>query len=654
MIRVSSAILAVALIAPSAVLAQQFGGAIELVGDQIAIGEGRNSTLSGIVYLFAKDGTEWVSAGELRVTQELRAPDGFGRSLAYDNSLLAVGAPLMEGGSGAVYLFEPDGLGGWDQVARLGHPGSDAEARFGSAIAWAAGSLVVSATGSGDGAIFTFTPGPDGAWQASSPLSVPDATNFGSRITANGVHLLVASPGGRGEPTTVYSFTRNEAGWQAQGTLDVDGLPERSGFGASFALRENVAFVGAPGVDARSGRVYVFDLADGSAQDEPQLTLGPPLAESNARFGASVSIRDGEMWVGAPGTQGTGTAYAYSTRDGALSTVRMLSADGLERGASLGGNVMPSRNLTVAAATGVDEGAGAAIVYERRDDGSWSQAGTLVNQSRGFPAMSGSEIHCTDGQASLFDCQDVNITAFLPISDLGGSRGTRVNDVWGWTDPETDVEYVIVGRTNGTSFVDIRDPYNPVYVGDLPKTEGTRTTIWRDMKVYANHVYVVADAAGEHGVQVFDLTRLRDYDGTPIQFEETFRYEGIHSAHNIVINEETGFAYAVGNSGGGETCGGGLHMINLENPSRPVFAGCFAEIETGRRGTGYSHDAQCVVYRGPDEDHQGKEVCFGSNETCRRKRQIRPGNHRDRLLSQRGLCPSGLVDRGSRLLLHER
>ena len=101
-----------------------------------------------------------------------------------------------------------------------------------------------------------------------------------------------------------------------------------------------------------------------------------------------------------------------------------------------------------------------------------------------------------------------------------------------------------------------------------------------------------------------------------LTFDEDFHYDLVNSVHNIVVNEETGFAYAVGASGGGNTCGGGLHMINIQDPKNPTFAGCFAHTNTGRRGTGYSHDAQCVVYNGPDEEHAGKEICFGSNETA--------------------------------------
>ena len=117
-------------------------------------------------------------------------------------------------------------------------------------------------------------------------------------------------------------------------------------------------------------------------------------------------------------------------------------------------------------------------------------------------------------------------------------------------------------------------------------------------------------------MQVFDLTQLRDVQGDPVTFDETAHYDAIFSAHNIVINEERGFAFAVGASGGGETCGGGLHMIDIRDPGNPTFAGCFADPTTGNQGTGYSHDAQCVVYDGPDDDYRGREICFGSNETA--------------------------------------
>ena len=57
-------------------------------------------------------------------------------------------------------------------------------------------------------------------------------------------------------------------------------------------------------------------------------------------------------------------------------------------------------------------------------------------------------------------------------------------------------------------------------------------------------------------------------------------------------------------------------MIDIRNPTSPSFAGCFQDMTTGRQRTGYSHDAQCVIYRGPDSDYTGREICLGSNETA--------------------------------------
>ncbi|MEP6474434.1 MAG: choice-of-anchor B family protein, partial [Gemmatimonadota bacterium] len=125
-----------------------------------------------------------------------------------------------------------------------------------------------------------------------------------------------------------------------------------------------------------------------------------------------------------------------------------------------------------------------------------------------------------------------------------------------------------------------------------------------------------ADGAREHGMQVFDLNRLRNAPRTPTTFTEDAHYSLIHSAHNIVIDTSTGYAYLVGGSEGGESCGGALHMVDIHDPLHPTFAGCFADSTTGRSGTGYIHDAQCVVYHGPDAKFQGREICFNFAETA--------------------------------------
>jgi len=47
--------------------------------------------------------------------------------------------------------------------------------------------------------------------------------------------------------------------------------------------------------------------------------------------------------------------------------------------------------------------------------------------------------------------------------------------------------------------------------------------------------------------------------------------------------------------------------IDVSNPLAPTTAGCFG-------GDGYVHDAQCVIYKGPDANYAGREICFCFNE----------------------------------------
>ena len=56
--------------------------------------------------------------------------------------------------------------------------------------------------------------------------------------------------------------------------------------------------------------------------------------------------------------------------------------------------------------------------------------------------------------------------SFVTFDDMGydstlGGEDAFGNDLWGWTDPLTRDEYVIVGMSGGTAFVRITDPYNP-------------------------------------------------------------------------------------------------------------------------------------------------------------------------------------------------
>jgi len=210
-------------------------------------------------------------------------------------------------------------------------------------------------------------------------------------------------------------------------------------------------------------------------------------------------------------------------------------------------------------------------------------------------SMSG-QTPCTNGTAGEYPCNGYDLQSFISLNEMDAFEG---NDSWGWTDPQTGKEYAIMGLNNGTAFIDISNPVAAIYLGKLPTH--TQNSIWRDIKTYNNHAFIVSEASN-HGMQVFDLTRLRDVSNPPENFDEDAHYSGFGNAHNIVINEDSGYAYAVGTS----TFNGGPHFIDISNPLNPIPAGGYGD-------DSYSHDAQVVTYSGPDTEHLGKEILIGSN-----------------------------------------
>ena len=593
--------------------AQRFGGAVAATDDYAFVGETGNGSFLGEVYVYAK-ADDWenpakISAGEVG--------DRFGSALAADGSTLLVGSAAANENRGEVYVYTNDGA--WTLTGKLvAEDGAEGD-RFGLAVAVHGDVALISAPGRAErtGAVYVFSRG-DGGQFSQTQMLVPDGleagASFGSAV-AVGEETVAALASGR-SAAAVYTYAKQDNKWNMTDRLAPEDFPERSFLGGGLAISEGRIYVGATSYEQGQGAVleYSMDGAGGSMVETARLRPFDP--GRRTQFGSSIAIDGDKVWIGAPGAdQGTGAIYGF-TRDGnAFSGAKRTSIEYEEGRASYGSTLALSGDVAVIGATGIDYGAGAAVILERNADGFVWQA-IVINDVRGYDPVTGGELRCTDGVAADWECSEIDLVSFLPTKDIGGKRGVRLNDIWGWTDPETGREYALVGRSDGTSFVDVTSAEMPVYVGDLPMTPGSRPNVWRDIKVYRDHAYVVADGAGEHGVQVFDLQQLRDVTAPPVTFEATSHYPGIHSAHNIVINEDTGFGFVVGASGGGETCGGGLHMLDLSNPMELTFAGCFADPTTGRRKTGYSHDAQCVVYHGPDADYHGREVCFGSNETA--------------------------------------
>ena len=203
-------------------------------------------------------------------------------------------------------------------------------------------------------------------------------------------------------------------------------------------------------------------------------------------------------------------------------------------------------------------------------------------------------VPCENGMAGIYPCNGYDLVAHISLSEMSAQEG---NDIWGWTDAESGKEYALIGLDNGTAFIDISDAVKPIFLGKLPTA--TSSSPWRDVKIFGDFAYIVSEAS-DHGVQVFDLKKLRNVSNIPKEFSADGRYTDLGNAHNIVINETSGFAYPVGTNRD-DQFNGGVHFLNLENPIVPALAG-------GWGLNGYTHDAQVITYNGPDANYLGSEI----------------------------------------------
>ena len=591
--------------------AQAFGGAVLVADGYILVGEASHEREPGTVWVFALDGGRWEEVATQQ-GPDASVRDGFGSALARAGDFVFVGAGA--GGEGRVHVYRLADLGraGAAPAQTLSLPGMSG---FGESLATSGTELMVAATNSGGEPVLTsFRPGADGKWSHSGTLTLGQAGGFGSQWFALSGDVLAVSNPAAGV-VEVFERGSGSEDWGPPKTLEdpaADGSP--AGFAAAVAAYGDDILAGQLNIDprgtggrTRTGTIHRFSKVDGGWTAIGTLPMGE--GEKDEVYDLFVAVHGNTLMVG-----GGARVFAYAREQDNWSLMGISRVFGGEDEVMSARTAALGDGIAAMGEPGADFGMGAVSVLSEAS-GEWVRSGRLVAEHAPLPAIAGGEIACDDSEAADYDCDHVDLLSFLPREEIGAARGARLNDVWGWTDPETGREYALVGRMDGTSFVDVTDPYNPRYLGNLDRTEGSRANTWRDIKVFKDHAFVVADGAGEHGMQVFDLTRLRDVT-EPREFEATALYTEVGSVHNVAINEQTGFAYLVGASGSGETCGGGSHIVDINDPLNPVFAGCFAHANTGRSNTGNSHDAQCVIYHGPDEDYRGREICVNSNETA--------------------------------------
>ncbi|MEO8624054.1 MAG: choice-of-anchor B family protein, partial [bacterium] len=579
-------------------------------------------TAVGTVQLFKRGADmKWTPAGALSATHTGGAQ--FGSAMVIAGDIALVGAPGETGG-GAVYAFKRATDGTWSLTGALPVQGLVMGDRFGAAIAIDGNRAVVGApTRKAKGAFYIFRRDANGAWtqesEQAAPTNLPDNSGFGAAIAVKGDRVIAGAPNTNFTPTVLPNPARDSLLISLNSTpagaardsivarLATIGAATGRG-GPQQAFGRGGSFVG-----LGAGLVIAFERASfGSWRMVGTLA---PFDFGNVNFGAALGVVGNELWIGAPGSDGSGRIYrAHADKDGGWSGMTKLGVDSIEAGAQWATSFAVSGDNAIVGMPG-DGGGGGTSAFLVRKNNDWVLRSLIMPPiTERFAGVTGKEVHCANGMATAFECSNTGLLSFMPISAVGGKRGVNLSGSWGWTDPVTGHDISIIGRTDAAAFVDVTDPTHPRYLGDLPRTKGANMSSWREIKTYKNYALIVSDGSGDHhGIQIFDLTRLRNVK-TPQRFAEDAHFDA-GSIHDIAVNEASGYAYAVGTASGGERCSGGSLMINMKNPLKPEFAGCFADVGTGRAKTGYTHDILCVMYKGPDKRYTGHEICMGSNET---------------------------------------
>lgn len=591
--------------APAEAQEPNFGRAVAMTANDLVVGQPVNWYGPGTVYTYTWNRGGWAQRQLLTAPDSSRMDD-FGRALVIERNTLVIGAPRKHDGAGAVYVFSRESEAApWNLQAQLASPTPDAAPELGTALALSGDDLFVGSPAAGTGAVHHFTRSGSewalagtlrprevaAAESGSTSVGSSIVEGFGAALAFRDGTLLIGAPASDEGRGAVFAAVSSAGGsWDTARRVSIPSriTGERAGAGTSVFMADGQAFVGAPGAAA----VTVLE-ADQRGDWVAVETLEAPEDVNGSQFGFAMGLVGAELWVGAPGIQrrnGRVFRFSATSSGGWGSPVRVDPDDtsGASWPLGFGYALASAGNQAVVSMPSRDFGEGRVMALSQA--GSDWAAGDLLegNIYRIGSALEEGD-RCAEGVMTEFPCTNMELIAHMPISDLGGERGVWVNDVWGWTDPETARRYALVARRDGASFIDVTNAAAPRLVGNLPRTVGSPPSVWRDIKVIGEHAYVVSDGAGEHGMQVFDLTRLRDVGAEAVDFEPDTTYHEVHSAHNVVADTTSKFLYIVAANGGGRTCGGGLHMVDASDPINPQFAGCYHDTASpGARGATHS------------------------------------------------------------------
>ncbi len=329
-----------------------------------------------------------IRAEETIVFRKEAGPDAFGKAVDISGDTLIVGAPSKH--NGEVYIFARQG-DEWIQQQRIKAPLPTRGGWFGGAVCIDGDTVVVGGLTPVHGT-HGFAPRSGVVYiyqregqnfllkQKLMPNDKEDGERFGFAVDLSGDTLVVGSPfhgdNSGGDIGVVYAYVREEEGFQLQRRFFADDGRDR--FGWSVAIDRNTIVVGVPFID-------MFVGADGAASIyvregkfwEKQAFLWAKDGSGAENFGWSVAISQDRVIIGSPNTRGDtpGAAYIFRRNKDEWTQELRLNASNKEIGANFGFAVDIDINRAIVGAPFEDSvGKDAGAVYSYlREDNTWTE-----------------------------------------------------------------------------------------------------------------------------------------------------------------------------------------------------------------------------------------------------------------------------------------
>jgi drug/metabolite transporter superfamily protein YnfA len=331
----------------------RFGNSVAISGDTIIVGahqEDSDATgvdgadndyaeKAGAAYIFVRSGTSWTQQAYLKASNS-DSNDRFGSSVAISGETVIIGAPLEDSNgsgqenddltnSGAAYIFTRSGSI-WSQQAYLKSADPGIDYGFGSSVG-ISGDWVVVGTPyyngrepheTDIGAAYIFNRSGSSWDQHSRRIAYyrDGYENFGRSVGISGNTIIVGAVQDDGNQDGVidgsfngagaaYVYVYNGTSWALQAYLKASNLEAEDYFGKSVAISGDIIVVGASGEDSdgtsqgnnaisSAGAAYIFTRDGATWTQQAYLKAHNP--DESDTFGATVSVSDGTVVVGAP------------------------------------------------------------------------------------------------------------------------------------------------------------------------------------------------------------------------------------------------------------------------------------------------------------------------------------------------------------------